>query len=266
MRMADTTLIDRAVLRVGGAEARPFLQGLVTQDVLTLIPGSPRWSGLLTPQGKALFDFLLWADGPEDVLIDVEATAADALLRRLTLYRLRRPVTLEKAPDLAVHWCLDAASAPTDAPHDPRLATLGYRWIGPAPVTASDAAAATFRAHRLTLGVMEGQAELGSDKTLWLETNAGELNGVHYKKGCYIGQENTARMHYRNRVARRLVVLPIALSDEGRQRIAFPDLGLAIDHRRVEDMADLPLPPWQAVAVAASLLPDGQEAPSGPQI
>ncbi len=243
--MSHTTLYDRALLHVGGEEARPFLQGLVTQDVLGLTEGQPRWSGLLTPQGKALFDFLLWADGPQDVLIDCEAGAADALLRRLSLYRLRRKVVLERDMTRQVHW---SATAP-DTPLDPRLPELGHRWLAPAAADDGDASAA-FRAYRLSLGVTEGTEELGSDQTLWLEANAGELNGVDYRKGCYVGQENTARMHYRSKVNRRLVVVPLAASDPKRQRLALPDLGLAIDHRRVEDMGGLALPGWLADALA----------------
>lgn len=259
MRMADTTILDRALIRVGGADARPFLQGLVTQDCLTLAGGEPRWSGLLTPQGKALFDFLLWADGPEDLLLDCEAAAADALLRRLMLYRLRRKVVLERETGQDVHWTPEGSAQGIGKPLDPRLAALGHRWLAPVAERDGDASAA-FRAHRLALGVPEGQAELGSDQTLWLETNAQELNGVHYRKGCYIGQENTARMHYRSKVNRRLVVLPLALSDPKRQRLALPDLGLAIDLRRVEDMAGLPLPAWQAEAVSADAAPENAPA------
>lgn len=245
--MSHTTLYDRALLRVAGEEARSFLQGLVTQDVLTLTPDQPRWGGLLTAQGKALFDFLLWADDDDGLLIDCEAAQADALLRRLSLYRLRRKVVLERDETRQVHWARQADGKPLD----PRLPALGHRWIAPAAQDDGDAAAA-FRAHRLSLGVTEGVAELGSDQTLWLEANAEELNGVHYAKGCYVGQENTARMHYRNKVSRRLVVVPEKLSDPKRQRAVLADLGLAIDHRRVEDMAGLDLPDWQAAAIAAT--------------
>lgn len=241
----NTTLYNRAILRIAGEDARPFLQGLVTQDVLTLAEGLPRWAGLLSPQGKALFDFFLWADGPQNLLIDCESEQADALLRRLMLYRLRRKIVLEKDESLRVHW---SPSAP-HKPVDPRLAALGHRWIAPF-VPGDGAADDAYRAHRLSLGVMEGVAELGSDQTLWLETNAEELNGIHFAKGCYVGQENTARMHFRNKVSRRLVVVPVASSDPKRQRAVLDDLGLAIDHRRVEDMADLPLPEWQAAAIA----------------
>ncbi|MGF7169581.1 hypothetical protein FHS91_001250 [Sphingobium xanthum] len=246
--MLPTTLHDRALVRVGGADARPFLQGLLTQDILTLAPGAPRYAGLLTPQGKALFDMILWADpkGSDDVLLDCEAGRAEALSRRLSLYRLRRPVTITPEESLAVHWSIEPQDG---AAPDPRLAALGHRWLAPAePGDASDA----FRAQRLAHGIAEGAAELGEDKTLWLETNAEELGGVDYAKGCYVGQENTARMHYRNKVNRRLVVLPLDKSDPARLRIAYPALGLAIDHRPVDTLADVPLPDWLAQAVAES--------------
>ncbi|MFY9349239.1 MAG: folate-binding protein [Sphingobium sp.] len=240
--MTGTTLTDRAILRISGEEARPFLQGLLTRDVLTLADGAPRWAGLLTPQGKALFDFILWADGG-DVLIDCEAAQADALAKRLTLYRLRRKVTIARDEALAVHWALEAA----DRPLDPRLPALGHRWL--APADGGDASAA-FRVHRLSLGVFEGVGELGQDAVLWLEANAEELNGVDYDKGCYVGQENTARMHYRNKVSRRLVAVPAADADEKRQRALLADLGLSIELRRVETLDPATLPGWLAAAVA----------------
>jgi folate-binding protein YgfZ len=248
-----TWLADRALIRVSGSDARPFLQGLLTQDVLTLAPGAPRYAGLLTPQGKALFDMILWADTmaqdpkTDDVLIDCEASRRDALIKRLSLYRLRRPVIIEPENLLGVHWSADAA--PEGAAPDPRLPALGYRWLGP---TSFGDASEAFRTHRLALGVVEGANELGEDKTLWLETNAQELNGVDYAKGCYVGQENTARMHYRAKVNRRLVVLPLALSDPARARTAYPELELAIDHRPVDTLAGLDLPDWLNTALQES--------------
>ncbi len=239
--MTGTTLSDRAILRISGEEGKAFLQGLLTRDVLTLTPGQPRWTGLLTPQGKALFDFILWTDG-DDILIDCEAAQADLLARRLTIYRLRRKVAIVREEGLAVHWSLDAS----DRPLDPRLPALGHRWL--APATPGDAAP-TFRAHRLALGVFEGADELGQDQTLWLETNAEELNGVDYDKGCYVGQENTARMHYRNKVSRRLVAVPIAQADEKRQHAALADMDLSIELRRVETLDPATLPAWLATAI-----------------
>jgi folate-binding protein YgfZ len=239
--MTGTTLSDRAIIRISGEEAKPFLQGLLTRDVLTLRPDEPRWTGLLTPQGKALFDFILWADG-DDVLIDCEAAQADTLAKRLTLYRLRRKAAIAREEGLAVHWSPDAANRPLD----PRLPALGHRWL--APAESGDASPA-FRA-RLSLGVFEGAGELGQDQTLWLETNAGELHGVDFDKGCYVGQENTARMHYRSKINRRLIAVPLERADEKRQRAALPDLGLSIELRRVEDIDPAILPSWLASAIA----------------
>ncbi|MDX3884193.1 MAG: folate-binding protein [Sphingomonas sp.] len=237
-----THLADRAVIRLSGEDVRGFLQGLVTSDVSGPLPV---WAGLLTPQGKALFDFILWADG-DDLLVDCEADQADALARRLTIYRLRRPITIARDATLGVHWAPDGV----EGVPDPRLAALGRRWIAPVPGGESDAPA-RWRAHRLALGVTEGVAELGQDKTLWLEANARELNGVSFTKGCYVGQENTARMHHRSKVNRRLVVLPLGDGATEDFRAAYPDLGLGVAFRRVETLDPAALPAWLAAAIAA---------------
>jgi folate-binding protein YgfZ len=232
--MSGTTLTDRALLRLAGDDVRGFLQGLVTNDLDALAHDRPLWAGLLTAQGKALFDFILWADG-EEVLIDCEADQADSLARRLTLYRLRRNIRIERDEGLAVHWTADGDT-------DPRLPALGRRWLAPA-----DGAAEGWLAHRLSLGVTEGVAELGSDKTLWLECNAAELEGVSFSKGCYVGQENTARMNWRQKVNRRLVVVPVDAPGP-RTRVHYPALGLAVEHRRVDDLGDAIIPAWLAGA------------------
>jgi folate-binding protein YgfZ len=236
--MAGTTLVDRALLRLSGEDARGFLQGLVTNDVETLAADRPLWAGLLTAQGKALFDFILWADGG-DVLIDCEAGEAEALARRLTLYRLRRPIVIGREESLAVHW----APSGDEGALDPRLPELGRRWLG-----AAGAPVSGWLEHRLALGVTEGVAELGADKTLWLECNAAELHGVSFDKGCYVGQENTARMNWRNKVNRRLVVVP-ADAPGPRTRIHYPAPGLAVEHRRTDDLGGAILPDWLAAAL-----------------
>ncbi len=230
--MPDTTLADRALLRLSGEDVRGFLQGLVTNDLAQLAPERPLWAGLLSAQGKALFDFILWADG-DDVLVDCEGDQADALARRLTLYRLRRPITIAREPALAVHWAVVG-----DGPADPRLPELGRRWLAPA-----DAPASGWAEHRLRLGVTEGVAELGQDKTLWLECNAAELNGVSFTKGCYVGQENTARMNWRQKVNRRLVVVPTGETGP-RTRVVHAELGLAVELRRIDDLGDALRPGW----------------------
>lgn len=239
--MPGTTLIDRALIRLSGPETRAFLQGLVTNDMSLLTPERPLWAGLLTAQGKALFDFLLWADG-DDVVVDCEAAEAEALARRLKMYRLRRPIAIEREDGLCVHWSKDGGAGVPD----PRLLELGRRWLAPCGDPAQG-----WREHRLSLGVTEGIAELGSDKTLWLEANAAELNGVSFDKGCYVGQENTARMNYRQKVNRRLVVVPADAPGE-RSRIHYPDLCLAVEHRRIDDLGSARIPDWLRPALGAS--------------
>ena len=229
-------LMSRAVLRVSptapGEDVAAFLQGLVTNDVAGALPV---WAGLLTAQGKALFDFLVWRDG-ETLLIDCDTAVADALANRLKLYRLRRRIAISRDDTVGVFW---QSSQTSGAVPDPRLPALGWRWI--APVGDSDQAADdAWLAHRLALGVTEGQAELGSDTTLWLEVNAADLAGVSFTKGCYVGQENTARMNWRQKINRRLVVVPIDRSRPDRQRAAYPALGLAVNHLRVDDITDAP--------------------------
>ncbi|VXC67247.1 CAF17-like 4Fe-4S cluster assembly/insertion protein YgfZ [Sphingomonas sp. 8AM] len=239
--MDDTTpatmLADRALLRLSGEDVRGFLQGLLTNDVTGALPV---WAGLLTPQGKALFDLIVWADG-DDLLLDVEREQRDAIARRLTMYRLRRAITIAPEDGLAVHWSRDA-SGPT---LDPRLAALGARWLAPPASAAAD-----WHARRLSLGVAEGVADLGSGETLWLEANARELNGVSFTKGCYVGQENTARMHHRDKVRRRLVVAPIDESD-ARRRSAYPELGWMVTLRRVDALGEARVPDWLAAVIAA---------------
>lgn len=237
----NTTLPDRALVRLGGDDVRGFLQGLVTNDVIAALPV---WTALLTPQGKALFDFIVWADG-DDLLLDAEATQADALIRRLGLYRLRRAITIARDDGLAVHWSRE----PGQGVPDPRLTQLGWRWIAP-----ESAAASGWHAHRLSLGVVEGVGELGNGETLWLECNARELNGVSFTKGCYIGQENTARMHHRAKVNRRLVVAPLGEPGD-RTRATYPDLGLMVEHRRVEAIGDALRPDWLAAALVGDQRP-----------
>jgi len=232
--MAATTLLDRAILRLSGDGVRDFMQGLVTQDVAGPLPV---WAGLLTAQGKCLFDFLIWPDG-NDLLLDCEAEAADDLIKRLAIYRLRRPITIERDAGLAVHWSM----AGEQGVADPRLPELGRRWLGP-----KDEPAQGWLERRLRLGVCEGRAELGD--LLWLECNAVELNGVSFNKGCFVGQENTARMNWRQKVNRRLVVVEGAGGE--RQRIAYLELGLAVVHVRTDAVPDYAIvPAWLEPALA----------------
>ncbi|MEQ8410893.1 MAG: folate-binding protein [Erythrobacter sp.] len=251
--MTATLLAHRAVIRVSprddSEDVHAFLQGLLTNDVRAeRLAEGPVYAALLTAQGKALFDFLVWGDGaPEgsDVLIDCEADAAEDLAKRLGLYRLRRAIDIARDDTLAVHWSADPHEG---ASADPRLPALGYRWLAPGN-DGEDGADDAWLAHRLAHGVPEGQGELGD--ILWLETNAVELGGVSFDKGCYVGQENTARMNWRQKVNRRLVVVDLADSQEKRRKAAYPDHGKAVDHLRVDDLDPDRLPEWQAAGVSA---------------
>ena len=232
--MAATTLTDRAIVRLSGEDVRGFLQGLVTNDVNGDLPV---WAGLLTPQGKCLFDFIVWKDG-EDLLLDCEVGAADDLTKRLTIYRLRRPIRIGRDDSIAVHWSLEGdAGSP-----DPRLDELGRRWLA-----ATDEPASGWLEHRLRLGVCEGRVELGD--LLWLECNAAELVGVSFTKGCFVGQENTARMNWRQKINRRLLVVPTIVAGP-RTRIVYEELGLSVEHRRVDDMEGALIPRWLEEALA----------------
>jgi len=237
--MANERLFSRAVVRVApqaeGEDAAGFLQGLLTNDVTGALPV---YAGLLTAQGKTLFDLIVWPAGEGALLLDCERDAADELVKRLSMYRLRRKLEIAVDPTLGVYWQAEVGDG--GAP-DPRLHELGQRWIAKvsdADVPVDDA----WLRHRLTLGMPEGRAELGD--LLWLETNAVELNVVSFDKGCYVGQENTARMNWRQKVNRRLLVVPLARSEESRRKAAYPELGYAVDHLRTDAIpADL-LPGW----------------------
>ncbi|WP_265569309.1 YgfZ/GcvT domain-containing protein [Sphingomicrobium nitratireducens] len=232
--MAATTLTDRKLLRLSGDGVTDFLQGLVTNDVAGDLPV---WAALLTPQGKCLFDFLVWREG-DDLLLDCEADAAGDLATRLGLYRLRRNIAITPEDALAVHWSQEGEEGVSD----PRLEALGRRWLAPAGEAATG-----WHEHRLRLGVCEGRAELGD--LLWLECNAGELNGVDFKKGCFVGQENTARMNWRSKVNRRLFVIDGA---HDKARAAYPDLGLSVVHARKDAVPEQAIvPDWLEKALSA---------------
>jgi folate-binding protein YgfZ len=169
-----------------------------------------------------------------------------------------------EVPRIVHHREEQARAVLPQALRGPVFGTLGKIWPkadwAPRPLRAKttflslaeDGAAgveAPWRAHRLALGVTEGRAELGDGTTLWLECNAAELNGVSFSKGCYVGQENTARMNWRQKVNRRLVVVPIAEADAKRQVIAYPELGWSVEHRRVEGIDPAKAPAWMHSAL-----------------
>ncbi len=210
-------LSHRAVLSFTGADRASFLQGLITNDVQNLKDTTAVWSALLTPQGRWLSEFFLY-DMPDRILMDCPADHAEMLAKRLSRFRLRADVQIENTP-LEVITGAESRSLPQNvlasAP-DPRCDGAGWRAI----VTGADQGGETpaeFLERRLTLGLPDVM-DFESEQTLALEADMDLLHGVSWKKGCYMGQELTARTHYRGLVKRRL--LPVALSDG-----TFPEEG-----------------------------------------
>ncbi len=217
-----TLMNERAVLEVTGAEARDFLQSLVTNDIAALKEGSTCWAGLLTPQGKILFDFFIHAlpadhplapaggAGEGDVfLLDVSAAQRADLMKRLGMYRLRRKVDIRPRDDLAV-----AVDLPEDAAEeaeavvyaDPRHAAMGTRAFMPVELAGEfPADPYLWHARRIAMGIPDSDADIGSQQLFPHEANFDRLNGVSFTKGCYVGQEVVSRMQHRGTARNRLL-------------------------------------------------------------
>ena len=208
--LAVVRLTSRALVRVAGPDWRSFLQGLLTQDVETLAPGELRFAALLNPQGKLLYDLFLL--GEEDgCLIDVAAAHRDALIQRLTLYRLRAKVEIA-AIEGDVMALLPVGDWPDDVPappgwaRDPRLAAMGWRAAGDfAGAPADDESA--YDAHRLALGVPDAAKDGPPESAYPIEANFDLLGGIDFQKGCFVGQETTSRMKRRGMIKSRMVGL-----------------------------------------------------------
>ncbi len=187
----------RAVIAVRGAEARDFLNGLLTNSVLALAPGAPVFAALLTPQGKILHTLFVHADPEGDgVLMDAAADGADDLIRRLTLYRLRRNISIERRDDLSVRL---GEGAP-----DPRHPGLPARALVAGPERADWPA---YNETRLSLGIPDQGADYGPEEVFPADANLDLLNGVDLKKGCFVGQEVVSRMHRKGGVRKRMCAL-----------------------------------------------------------
>jgi tRNA-modifying protein YgfZ len=199
-------LATRSVLSVSGADRITFLQGLVSNDVTLAAPGRALWAALLTPQGKWQADFFIFADA-DRLLLDCEAAQAPDIARRLSRFRLRAQAAIA-AETMAVYaaWDGPPPDAPVVAP-DPRLPAAGWRLLTGTALTPT-ASAADYDLHRLTLGLPDGSRDMEAEKSVLLEAGFDELGGVSWTKGCYLGQELTARTKYRGLVKRRL--LPVS--------------------------------------------------------
>jgi len=230
MSLSFAPLGDRGVLEVAGADRVAFLQGLVSNDVAKAAAGTPVYAALLTAQGKYLHDFFVVTLG-DALYLDCERARLGDLQRRLSLYKLRSKVTLTDASakfSAFAAWGDGAAAKlnladSTAKPFaggiayvDPRLAVLGVRFLVPTERGSDIAAAGFARAdaaaydrHRLALGVPDGSRDLEIEKSILLENGFEELNGVDFAKGCYMGQELTARTKYRALIKKRLVPVKV---------------------------------------------------------
>ena len=235
MTEAKAVILEgRGVLKIEGPDVRPYLQGLVSNDVDMVSAERTVWAALLTPQGKFLHEFIIFQPEPEVFLLDCEAARIEDLIRRLSIYKLRSKVALSDARgDFAVlglfgESILEKLGLPAEPGHardlaggivtvEPRLPPLGARalvpragvskWIeatGFAPGSLDD-----YDRLRIALGVPDGSRDMEVEKATLLENGFDELQGVDWNKGCYMGQELTARTKYRGLVKKRL--LPVAL-------------------------------------------------------
>jgi len=197
-------LAERAVLEVSGEDRVAFLQGLVSNDVAAAGAGRAVWAALLTPQGKWAADFFVFAEVAR-LLLDCEQGQAGLVAQRLSRFRLRSRVAIRAEPALHVAAGWGGAAMPEGGAPDPRLPEAGWRALLPqAPATTGD-----HDAHRLLLGLPDGSRDLEPEGSILLEAAFDELHGVSWTKGCYMGQELTARTKYRGLVKRRLVPVRI---------------------------------------------------------
>ena len=199
LAMPIAPLNSRAVIKVAGPDARAFLNNLLTQSVETMEAGQLRLAALLTPQGRLIVDMMVWGTN-EGLLLDVPVAARDALVQRLSMYKLRSNVEIA-ASDEGVFVCWD--ELPQGFVTDPRLEELGGRAIGySGPVTASED---DWHAHRMALGVVEAALDAPQNKTYAIDANFDLMNGIDFHKGCFVGQETTSRMKRRGTIKNRIL-------------------------------------------------------------
>jgi len=222
--MKAALLEDRGVVKVAGEDARHFLHGLISADVLDLAPGAARYGALLSPQGKIIADFMI-AEAPAadggGFFLDVPRAMAPALVAKLNLYKLRSRVIVEDLSDvlgIVAAWDCGGAASSGLAYADPRLPALGMR-IMVAPHRTKDVAAALgaalvdaeeYEAHRIALGIPQGGRDFSYGDAFPHEADMDQLGGVDFAKGCYVGQEVVSRMEHRGIARTRAVAVRYA--------------------------------------------------------
>ncbi|MCH7807371.1 MAG: folate-binding protein YgfZ [Proteobacteria bacterium] len=227
--MNALSLNNRSVIRISGKDSQHFLQGLITGDIRKTTAHQAIYAALLTPQGKYLFDFFILRNG-DDFLFDVEAAGKLELIKKFTFYKLRAEVKIEDLSETHEVWAFQKPPPNSDNEKkqtgysvylDPRCPEIG--WRGFVRKGAGQKQSWSFEDYeelRLTLGLPDGSRDIEAGKRFILEANFKELNGVDFKKGCYVGQEMTARMNYRGRLKKRL--LPVTVAGAG------PEVGAPI--------------------------------------
>jgi len=272
-------LLDRAILRITGGDAREWLQGLVSNDMDDVTETRSIYAALLSPQGKILFDFFVVADG-QDFLLDCEKDRRNDLAKRLAMYQLRSAVRIDADDDLQVaalysEKALETAGVLQDSAGttrsgfggtvfvDPRCAALGARLIGRGAPLADELEAAMislsgeahYHERRLMLGVSNGSRDLVPDKAFVLESNLEELAGVSFSKGCFIGQEVTARTKHKSTLRKRILPVQVegALPGSGSKIVAEgSEIGTLLSGQGTRGLALVRLDRWQAAIEESS--------------
>jgi len=209
--MRSLELDDRGVIKLSGGDARSFLQGLVTNDMTTLEDGGVLYAAMLTPQGKYLYDFLIYQLG--DVFyLDAQKSEITALIQRLSMYKLRADVMLEDTSDsIHVYAVFDGcAESALICISDPRHATMGCRALSESKIDGDVLTRSDYEKLRIARGIPDGTRDMQQNKTFCLEANLDHFNGVSFTKGCYVGQEMTARMMHRTTRKKLLVFCTVA--------------------------------------------------------
>ncbi len=248
-------LDDRCVIKISGADAESFLQNIVTQDVAGFQAGGLRYGCLLTPQGRFLHDFFLFKDG-DDFCLECEAARKDDLIRRLKMFRLRAKADIAET-DVAVYAGAEIAAQKFCFP-DPRLPELGFRSYLSATIKAEPPAA--YKDKRISLGVPEGGVEIKPEIDTLADVNLDRLNAVSWRKGCFVGQEVTARMKNRGLVKKRLAIVAgenLMAGDALTQAGHAVGEVRAVNAARGEGLAVLKLAAVEAASGSPMTRPDG---------